>query len=326
MSQNLKTGKRPPKNAPALKLARLQEAGAIPEHPTTYDSISGWGGWHILGNDSFGDCVGVTWATVRRIVTRLYGTENYPSMDQVLKVYRTQNPNFDPNGSSTTNGPGSQADGGMDIQTLLELLVKEGGPDGVKALAFAKVDHTNLEEMKAALALFNFLWIGCLVTQRNEQQFSANQPWDYNPSDRELGGHSITGTGYDQDKFDMETWAKEAALTNLFVSNAVDEAWVVIWPEFAAKMTQAQRDALEQAYGEITGGKSIDWSSVPPAPDPTPQPTPEPTPTPGPTPTPSTGEDDQTLAEVLHRLLEHHHDLPHYGKDGFEAWLAAKGL
>ena len=71
----------------------------------------------------------MTWANVRRLVTKvLGGTENYPSIDEVWAVYKTQNPDFDPNGTADTNGPGSQADNGMDIQTLLEYLVSEAAP------------------------------------------------------------------------------------------------------------------------------------------------------------------------------------------------------
>ena len=64
----------------------------------------------------------------------LGGTEYYPSQDEVWAVYKTQNPGFDPNGTADTNGPGAQADQGMDIQTLLEYLVSTPGPDGVKAI------------------------------------------------------------------------------------------------------------------------------------------------------------------------------------------------
>ena len=128
-----KYGRRNPKNAPALRLSALL-TGVIPPHPATQDNLSKLSGWQMLGNDVAGDCVAVTWANFRRLVTaELAGSENYPSQDQVWAFYKTQNPGFDPN--SSAHGPGSADDQGMDIQTALEYLVSNGGPDGVKALA-----------------------------------------------------------------------------------------------------------------------------------------------------------------------------------------------
>ena len=92
----------------------------------------------MLGNDAAGDCVAVTWANQRALVTTaLARSTSYPTQDEVWTFYRTQNPNFDPTGTKDTNGPGSSADNGMDIQTALEYLVHNAGPDGAKAIAFA---------------------------------------------------------------------------------------------------------------------------------------------------------------------------------------------
>lgn len=297
---NFKFGRKQPKGAPALAFASVAEALVIPDHPAQYNS-TGWSGWDILGNDKYGDCVAVTWATVRRIVTTWAGQPSYPSLSQVLKFYRTQNPNFDPAGSSSTNGPGSSADGGMDIQTALEYLLHNGGPDGVKALAFAKVDHRNVDEMKAAIALFDYLWLGVNVTDVNEQEF-PNTPWT--PEGNILGGHSITGTGYDPSKFDMETWACESFLSTDFITKGsasgagVEEAWIVIWPEHATRLTVDQRTALDTAFFDLTG-RHIDW--------PTPAPTPTPTPTPTPVPTPTPADPQAVFVAAAKEWLSHRH-------------------
>ena len=65
----------------------------------------------------------------------------------------------------------------MDVQTGLEYLHANGGPDGVRAVAFAKVDHTNLDEVKAAIAIFGSLWLGVLVLDANQTEFSDGKPW-----------------------------------------------------------------------------------------------------------------------------------------------------
>src|ERR1700691_5667614 len=112
-------GRRPPKRAPSLWLADYL-TGVVPAHPVYEDYLAALnGGWQMLGNDTAGDCVAVTWANTRRLVSTALGTANYPTQAQVWTFYETQNPGFNPNGGSNT-GPGSGDDNGMDIQTGLE--------------------------------------------------------------------------------------------------------------------------------------------------------------------------------------------------------------
>jgi hypothetical protein len=216
--------------------------GRVPAHPAAADYLAAMnGGWHMLGNDTEGDCAAVTWANARRLVTAtLGGVERYPTLDQVITVYRTQNPQFDPNGSADTNGPGSEADGGMDLQTLFETLHKTPGPDGAQIVAFAQVDPKNAAEVRAAIAIFVYVWSGTLVQQANEQQFADEQPWDYVSGSPVVGGHSILTGGYGKAVSDATalggdekfvTWAAETSFTDRFWRREVDEAWAVLWPE-----------------------------------------------------------------------------------------------
>lgn len=273
-------GRRSPKRAPALKLGPLL-TGVIPAHPAAEDYLATLGGgWQMLGNDQAGDCVAVTWANVRRLVTStLTAAPTYPSQDEVWAVYETQNPGFDPNGTAETNGPGSSADNGMDIQTLLEHLAATGGPDGVKAVAFASVNPKDPDEVKAAIAVFGYVWTGITVSQANQQEFAAGQPWDWDASSPVDGGHSIVTGGYGapgagplggDERF--ITWAAETSFTDAFWANSVEEAWVVIWPEHLGSREFLQGvdlTALAADYQEITG------RALPvPAPSPSPAPAP----------------------------------------------------
>lgn len=218
-----KLGRRAPKNAPAIKFGSIwSQDTAIPPHPVSEDWISQLPGWQMLGNDQHGDCVAVTWANERRVLSHLAGNETYPTLDQVVELYKTQNPGF------------PAQDGGMDIQTCLEYLVHSGGPDGVKAVAFARLDPTNLEEVKAALSIFGVVWTGVVVLEANEQQFAASQPWDYVPGSPAVGGHSVVAGGYLGDTTDdvrFVTWARETGFTDAYWKHQVEEAWVAIWPE-----------------------------------------------------------------------------------------------
>jgi hypothetical protein len=254
-------GRRPPKNTPALRF-RSFLSSTVPAYPRHADNLAKLSSWQLLGNDVAGDCNAVTWANMRRLVTATLATEYYPTQAQVWQFYETQNPNFDPTGSSTANGPGSSADQGMDIQTGLEYLHANGGPDGVKAVAFAKVDHTNLDEVKAALAIFGGLWLGIQVLDANQKQFADGRPWTdvaHSPID---GGHAILGGGYTTADVKFITWAQETEFAKSFWNGVVggsplvEEAWVVIWPEYLG--TEAFEQGVDQAqlaadYQALTG-------------------------------------------------------------------------
>ena len=275
-----KLGRRTPKRAPALKLGPLL-TGTVPQHPASEDYLAALGGgWQLLGNDVAGDCAAVTWANVRRLVTAtLTASGCYPSQAEVWEIYKTQNPDFDPDGSEDTNGPGSPADGGMDLQTLCEYLVSHGGPDGAKAVAFASVNPQDPDEVKAAIAIFGYVWTGISVAANNQQEFGAGQPWDYDPDSPVEGGHSIVTGGYGapgtgplggDERF--ITWGAETSFTDAFWANCADEAWVVIWPEHLG--TREFLDGVNLAqlaadYQDITGQPlAIPAGPVPPAPEP----------------------------------------------------------
>jgi hypothetical protein len=257
-------GRRPPKNAPALRFASFLSA-AVPPHPAREDYLATLPGWQMLGNDVVGDCNAVTWANLRRLVTASLATEYYPTQAQVWQFYQTQNPGFDPNGTKDTNGPGSGEDQGMDVQTGLEYLHTAGGPDGVKAVAFAKVDHTNMAEVKAALAIFGGLWLGIQVLDANQQQFAAGHAWTDVAGSPIDGGHAILGGGYKTD-VRFITWAQETRFATSFWNGVVqgtplvEEAWIVVWPEhlgttgFEQGVDEAQ---LAADYLALTGDNLV---------------------------------------------------------------------
>jgi hypothetical protein len=264
-------GRKAPKRAPAIQLSRAL-TGVVPAHPAAADYLARLSDWQMLGNDQYGDCVAVTWANVRRLVTAVAGKENYPSQDEVFAFYKTQNPGF------------PTQDGGMDIQTALEYLVKVGGPDGVKAVGFAQVNHTNAAEVQAAIALFGSVWTGLTVLNINQTEFGNGQPWDYVRSSPVDGGHSVITGGYGpagagalggDERF--ITWAQETSFTDSFWRHEVEEAWVVIWPEHLedpAFLAGVDLAALAADYTAITGKPFP--AVVPPQPAPTPVPTPTP--------------------------------------------------
>ena len=149
----------------------------------------------------------------------------------------------------------------MDIQTGLEYLHATGGPDGVKAVAFAKVDHTKVAEVDAALAIFGGIWLGITVLDANQQQFSKGHAWTDVKGSPIDGGHAILAGGYTPD-VTFITWAQETKFAPSFWNGVVgptplvEEAWVVIWPEYFGSEEFMQGVDLTQLaadYQELTG-------------------------------------------------------------------------
>jgi hypothetical protein len=294
-------GRRPPKRHPAIQFSAIRRAAPVTPAAVDYLSPLG-GGWLMLGNgpdDSVfpgfqgcGDCVAAWWANTRRMIsTVIAGTPAYPPWSQVLAVYQTQNPQFDPAGNPDTTGPGSSADGGMDIQTLLEFLVATPGfGDGGTLVGFAAVDFTNIDEVKAAIAAGGVLCVGINVQDAQMDQFNGDEPWNWVSGSPLDGGHCTAVGGYGaapagsdpamagDEKF--ITWAAETSFTDLYWGNGVEELWFPIWAEqLGTTEFQAGVDmtAFAAEYTAITGKPfpaTVPPVPVPPAPPGPPVPVP----------------------------------------------------
>jgi hypothetical protein len=258
---DVKFGKRAPQNKAAIPLGQILTR-VIPPHPLEVHHLN-IGGWQMLGNDKYGDCVAVTWADIRRLMTRLAGREQYPNLDQVLELYRTQNPGF------------PQQDDGMYVQQTLEHLHRSGGPDGAKLVAFARVDHTDQDELEAAIAIFGYVWTGVAIRRQVMVDFYNNRPWDFYPASPISGYHSIIVAGYDSDHVgrdkECKTWGTVTGFTEAFWAHDVDECYVGIWEEHLGTnqfQTGVDVENLAVIYKDLTGREL-------PIPDPPPTPEPE---------------------------------------------------
>ena len=207
------------------------------------------------GNDSVGDCVVAGFDHFRQIVTGLLtGTPMNFTQDQIWAFYKTQNPDFDPNGTASTNGPQSSADNGMDIQTFLEYLQANN-----YIVGFARIDYTNDREMQAAIYLGLGIITGVVLDQAQMTQFESGV-WDNVPGSPVDGGHCIPLGGYASSEYTCVSWAKLVQCTKAFINNQMDEAWFVLTqdhinhPNFRNSFNLA---GFSQAVSEITGGKIV---------------------------------------------------------------------
>lgn len=293
-------GRRAPKDAPALRLRRLPKAAGIPTVPPTADHFSAIADWGLYANDQFGDCGPVSAANMTKLLTKyLSGFEVSVSQTDVFDLYRRSgNPNFDPDGDTDDNG--------VDLQTMLEAWLSGGLGDAPKPIAFAKLDHTNGAEVRAAIAIFGAVILGVTLDVAQEQQTDNGGPWSYVPKSEVWGGHAVLAGRYtapvddrmDQTDVTVVTWAELMGTTDGFMSHQLDEAWVVIFPAHLTSqpfLTNIDAAALAADYEALTG------RTFPVAPDPGPvAPVPDPVPAPTP-PVPAVDPADDALAAAIHR-------------------------
>ncbi len=217
-------GRRPPINAPALRLGAYL-TGTLPDNAPAVDHFARVDHWILGGNDRYGDCGPVSVANQRLLVTTyLTGKPQVASQAAIFDLYRRSgNPGFDP-------ATGAD-DHGVVLQTMAEELTR-GGIGGVRALAVARVDHTSFVELRAAISIFGSVLFGVNLETAQQAQTDRHL-WDYVPYSGEWGGHAILGGRYREapDETDVVTWAEVVGMTDAFMDNQLEEAWAVIWPE-----------------------------------------------------------------------------------------------
>lgn len=268
-----KLGRRPPSNKPAIQFRTIW-TGAVPEHPAAVDHFAKVSDWGLYGNDKYGVCGPVSIANQRKLVTKYLGGEGVSAtQDDVFDLYRRSgNPNFDPLTHADDNG--------VDMQTMLEQVVKGGIGMGsglnppAKAIAFARVNVKNPDELRAAVAIFGSMVLGVLLEDAQDAQTHTGL-WDYAESPL-WGGHAILHGRYRDEPGDINdrdgviTWGKIVDMTQAFIAHQLEEAWIVIWPENLGTIQFQQGidlRALAVAYLALTDRV---LPIAPPAPPPVP--------------------------------------------------------
>lgn len=303
-ADRMKLGRRPPKNAPALRLSSFL-TGVVPAAPPLADHFAKVPSWLLGENDRYGDCGPVSVANQRLLITSYLSQPQRVTQDNIFDLYRRSgNPGFDPATGADDNG--------VEMQTMLEATVA-GGIGGTKALAFAKVDPTNEQEWQAAIAIFGSILLGVTLDTAQQAQTDAGL-WDYRQSPI-WGGHAILGGRYKEnlgdvgDRTGVITWAQVVDMTDPFIAHQMDETWVVVWPEhLGTKAFQEGIDlaALASAYEALTG---------------------RPFPQVAPPPPPAASPADVTLAASVRAwAFARHSGANRLAAQAVQVWLKAKGF
>jgi hypothetical protein len=242
--------------------------GAVPDHPTSADYLSGIK-FGMYGNDKFGVCGPTSVAnSVREVSYRLTGKMVVPTQEGVYALYRQSgNPKFDPATGADDNG--------VDMVTMLNALMQHG-IDGIKPLCWCKVGVGNEELLKAAVAVVGQQLYGVDLQKAQQGQTDAGK-WSYSPS-ADWGGHAILGGAYGGGFISVVTWAQVVEMTDSFIQHQLGEAYNLIWPWHLSSPGFLRGVDLTRL--------AKDWEAFSGKPFPVPLPTPGPGPTPSPGPVP----------------------------------------
>lgn len=277
---------------PVLLASQFFDASQVPPFDPEDDNLQDLP--FVLGrNNQIGSCGPTTCAN--DLVATTLG-EIVPSDDDVVRFYSYVS-GYDP--SLDDEPGGNPTDVGVDMQDMLEKLMKVGMGDGkggvIKPVAFAKLDLAD-EAQEAAINAFN----GCaqavdLETAQQEQTDEDPPVWDYVRSG-EWGGHAIFSGKYvaKTGRITVITWQQHVEETTEFRAEQEQELWLIIWPQ-NLNAPGVDVAKLAEVYKALTGRDL-------PIPDPGPNPGPNPDPDPGPSPAPSNAL--QELEAFIDRAVE----------------------
>jgi hypothetical protein len=317
-----KLGRRPnDPDKPRLRLAPRLDT-TVPAPPALVDWLDKVQSWPMYANDRYGDCV---WAMIGHAIEAYttYGKGDTVTISEadVLKSYSDVT-GFNPDDPST--------DQGTVIQDALNYW-KTTGVGGHQIKAFAQVDHTNPDEVKAALNLFGVLLVGVNFPASAMDQFNAGQPWDVLDNDGGIeGGHAIHVGHADTDNvtYNLVTWGAVEGMTSAWWAEYVEEAWIAVTDDWLSEAGTSPGGLDLYGLGEDLSALTGEPNPFP-APEPTPVPAPTPTPEP-PAPSPEPVDDleaDQKFAGTLHHFVRNPWLYsPHHLALVARKWLDARGL
>lgn len=252
-----------------------------PTYPNELDYLSEVDNYPMYLNDRIGDCTCAGAGHIIQAESRYgQGTTESVTDNNVLTAYEAV---------SGYNPKTGENDNGAVMQEVLSYWRKTGIGDH-KILAFAEVDHKNKDELRAAMNIFGSLYIGINFPGTAMDQFNKGQPWDYVKGATIEGGHAIHGGAYAVGgNWKVVTWGAIQDMTDSFWDKYVEEAWVVITPEWLnAGKSPGGFDlyGLGEELASLTGGAN-------------PFPKPDPGPAPSPNPTPNPSDADEVLQAFL---------------------------
>jgi len=263
-------------NDPSKPRLTLRPTATIAPPPAE-DWISQVPAWNMAANDRAGCC---TCSGAGHMVTQ---TEHYGQAKDVtiadadtLKMYTAL---------SGYNPKTGANDDGASLQDALNYWRKTGLA-GYKIEAFAQIDASNLDLVRACISIFGAVYTGFNFPAGAMDQFDAGKPWTVpttKAGQKVDGGHCVPFMAYDPTGFTCVTWGKAQKLDLAFYQKYFapeNDVWVAIDTDWLTR-TGNSPDGLDVAtlnadYAALTGKPGPFTVTPAPSPVPAPQPVPAP--------------------------------------------------
>ena len=236
----MKLGKLAPQDHPKTLLFSKYATGELPEPSAkVYREYKvPLAAKQFFGNSWCGDCVWAALANAIILMTSHTGKIVIPTITDVLKGYSDVT-GFDPKTNKNDNGT---------VFTDALAYMQTTGIAGHKILAWAKIDHTNLQHRRLAVDLFGCTLVGVQLPGQAQTQFAQNKPWEVVPKDHNEGGHAILHPGYGSEGGDYVSWARwDQKASSAWESTYIDEEYVVISENWINQATQKTPGGLDLA-------------------------------------------------------------------------------
>ena len=212
-----KLGRLPGQIPVGLRSLTYYVAGSLPKPPSCVPvpPVADWG---MLGNATYGDCgvAGLQHCFMAdAAVTHL--TEPNASDQQAIEYY--------------LNYTGGQDTGVVLSQYLAH--VRANGYYGHTVQAYAPVAVHDVPTLQSAVALYDCVYTGIVVTQAMQEAFAHHRTWTTEMLQSPVaGGHCVPIVAFDDHELQVVTWGGVQAVTYSMWHAISSEAWAVITGEF----------------------------------------------------------------------------------------------
>jgi len=232
-----KRGRLPAEHVPSLLVHNFRRGPAVAP-PTSADVSCGITDWGMLGNDTIGDCAPAATAHDRMIkacVTPATGGAApvfepgfvVPTAEATLSLYYAY--------GIAHGEKGPDPDAGVNNAKWLAWLFKQGLIE-----AYAEVDVASAgaaARIHRAMIDFRGVIVGTHLTDDAQQVFEAHEPWTtaHGETSDPNKGHDVLLVAYDEHGDTFVTWGADQRSTIDWDHACMDEAWVILTKEDAAR-------------------------------------------------------------------------------------------
>jgi len=187
----------------------------------------------LYANDRIGDCAIVSAVSLAQTWSAQNGAHFNPSVTDVVADYSAVSgyrPTVEYAGFTT-----NETDRGCDMLSVLTRWRKLGIADR-KILAFVKIDHDDIEQIKTAIRLFGGVYVGASLPRTA----GSDAPWvgragKGDASIGSWGGHAMSCATYDRFGPWFRTWGRRQRASWLWWLDYVDEVYACLSADWIAR-------------------------------------------------------------------------------------------